>query len=140
MAAEFHTLTVASVEPITDDSVAVTFTVPDDLADAFRHVPGQHVIVKTSVDGEDVRRSYSICSAPEVGSVTVGIKKLAGGVFSTYANTVLAPGDAIEVTPPTGDFFIEPMPGAAAHYVAIAAGSGITPVLSMISSVLCLRV
>jgi ring-1,2-phenylacetyl-CoA epoxidase subunit PaaE len=136
LAAEFHTLTVASVEPITDESVAVTFAVPDDLAGAFHHVPGQHVIVKASVDGEDVRRSYSICSAPDAGSVTVGIKRLDGGVFSTFANTVLAPGDVIEVTPPTGDFFIEPVSGTAKHYIGIAAGSGITPMLSMISSVL----
>jgi ring-1,2-phenylacetyl-CoA epoxidase subunit PaaE len=136
MAAEFHTLTVASIQPITDESVAVTFAVPDELADAFLHTPGQHVIVKASVDGEDVRRSYSICSEPEEGSVTVGIKRLTGGVFSTYANTVLSAGDLIEVTPPTGDFSIEPVVDRSVHYVAIAAGSGITPVLSMASSVL----
>ncbi|MEN8040650.1 MAG: FAD-binding oxidoreductase [Actinomycetota bacterium] len=135
-AAEFHKLSVASIEPITDDSVRVTFDVPDDLVAVFDHVPGQHVIVRTSIDGEIVRRSYSICSRAGSGVLQVGIKHLPGGAFSTFANSKLAPGDVIEVTPPTGDFTITTDPANRRHYIAIVAGSGITPVLSMIESVL----
>lgn len=136
MAAEFHTLTVERVEPITDNSVAVTFDVPEELADTFAHEAGQHVIVKATIDGENVRRSYSICSLAGSTDLTIGIKHLNGGVFSTYANTNLSVGDTIEVTPPTGDFTIATSPGNENHYIAIVAGSGITPVLSMVSSVL----
>ncbi len=140
MAVAFHTLEVTRVEPITDSSVAVTFAVPDDLVDTFTHVPGQHVIVKAVIDGESVRRSYSICSPAGDPNVTIGIKHLAGGLFSTYANTVLAPGDTLEVTQPTGDFTIVADEDNENHYIAVAAGSGITPVLSMVSSVLAVEV
>jgi len=136
MAVEFHTLTVASVEPITDSSVAVRFDIPDELVETFTHEAGQHVIVKATIDGESVRRSYSICSPSGSTELTVGVKHLDGGVFSTYANSVLAAGDTVEVTAPTGDFTIATRPEHESHYIAIVAGSGITPVLSMISSVL----
>jgi ring-1,2-phenylacetyl-CoA epoxidase subunit PaaE len=139
MAVEFHTLTVAQVEPVTDDSVAVTFDVPEHFGATFAHEPGQHVIVKTTIDGESVRRSYSICSSAGDPKLTIGIKHLNGGAFSTYANSVLAAGDTVEVTPPTGDFTIATSPENESHYIAIAAGSGITPVLSMISSVLAVE-
>jgi ring-1,2-phenylacetyl-CoA epoxidase subunit PaaE len=136
MAAEFHTLTIDRVEPVTDSSVAVTFVVPESLAETFAHEAGQHVIVKTEIDDETVRRSYSICSPSGSSELTVGIKHLDGGVFSTYANEVLSAGDTIEVTPPTGDFTVVTDAQNESHYIAIVAGSGITPVLSMISSVL----
>jgi len=136
MAAEFHKLEVASIEHITDASVAVGFGVPEALRATFSHIPGQHIIVKRDINGETVRRSYSICSPTGEAQITVGIKKLPGGAFSTFANDELRQGDVIEVTPPTGDFTLEPDPGNANHYIAIVAGSGITPVLSMISSVL----
>jgi ring-1,2-phenylacetyl-CoA epoxidase subunit PaaE len=136
MAAEFHTLTIDRVEPVTDDSVAVTFAVPESLIETFTHEAGQHVIVKTEIDDETVRRSYSICSASGSSELTIGIKHLDGGVFSTYANEVLSAGDTIEVTPPTGDFTIATDAHNENHNIAIVAGSGITPVLSMISSVL----
>ena len=136
MAVEFHTLVVSGVEPVTDNSVAVTFDVPEDLVETFAHDAGQHVIVKAAIDGESVRRSYSICSPADSRELTVGIKHLDGGVFSTYANSVLSVGDTIEVTPPTGDFTISVNRENDNHYIAIAAGSGITPVLSMISTVL----
>ena len=134
--AEFHALSVGSVEELTDDAVRVTFVVPDELRSHYQHVAGQHVIVRATIDGESIRRSYSICSKPEPGMLQVGIKHLSGGAFSSYANGTLAAGDAIEVTQPTGDFTIETDPGNQEHYVAIVAGSGITPVLSMIESVL----
>ncbi|GMR02060.1 MAG: hypothetical protein BMS9Abin20_0386 [Acidimicrobiia bacterium] len=140
MAAEFHTLSVASVEPVTDKSVAVTFEIPTELCDVFAHVPGQHVILKATIGGETIRRSYSICFPVGAAGLTVGIKHLDGGAFSTYANCKLQPGDVLEVTPPTGDFTIEPDPDDTNHYVAIAAGSGITPILSMITSVLAVEV
>jgi ring-1,2-phenylacetyl-CoA epoxidase subunit PaaE len=136
MAAEFHTLTIDRVEPVTDSSVAVTFVVPETLVETFTHEAGQHVIVKTEIDGETVRRSYSICSPSGSSELKVGIKHLNGGVFSTYANEVLSAGATIEVTPPTGDFTIATDTHNENHYIAIVAGSGITPVLSMISSVL----
>lgn len=135
-AAEFHKLTVSSVEAITEESVRVTFKVPDGLEAALTHVPGQHVIVRATIGGEMVRRSYSICSRAGSGSLQVGIKRLPGGVFSSFANTELRKGDVIEVTRPTGEFTVAIDPGNRRHHIAIVAGSGITPVLSMIESVL----
>ncbi len=135
-AAEFHELSVASVDEITDESVRVTFEIPADLVSAYAHVPGQHVIVRATIEGETVRRSYSICSKPEAGVLQVGIKHLPGGAFSSFANTALAKGDVVEVTLPTGDFTIATDADNAGHYIAIVAGSGITPVLSMIEAVL----
>ena len=136
MAVEFQTLTVARVESITDNSVAVTFDVPKDLVETFAHDAGEHVIVKATIDGETIRRSYSICSPAGSGELTIGVKHLDGGVFSTYANSVLSAGDTVEVTSPTGDFTVATDQEHENHYIAIAAGSGITPVLSMIASVL----
>lgn len=137
--AQFHTLTVASVEPLTDDSVAVTFDIPDDLSTVYAHTPGQHLIMRATIDGEDVRRSYSICSPAGTASPRVGIKRLSGGAFSTFAHERLTAGDVLEVTPPAGEFTLEPSASNQNHYVAFAAGSGITPVISMISSVLDLE-
>ncbi len=133
---EFHTVTVAAIEPLTDDAVAVSFEIPSQIARAFDHTPGQHLIVRATIDGEDVRRSYSICSVPGATRPTVGIKHLPGGVFSTFVHERLKVGDVVEVTQPTGDFTLTPKSSNQNHYVAIAAGSGITPVLSMIRSVL----
>lgn len=135
-AVEFHPLVVASVEPLTDDSVAVTFDVPGDLSDTFRYLPGQHVTVRADIDGADVRRSYSICANASTEILRIGIKRLEGGVFSSWATSRLCPGDVLEVTPPGGDFAIRPDPSSARHYAAIVAGSGITPVLSQVSTVL----
>lgn len=132
-AVEFHPLTVASIEQQTDESVSVTFDVPDDLHGLFNHRPGQHVVVRAMLDGEDVRRTYSICSAPG-DPVTVGVKRIPEGLFSTYATTELKPGDTLDVMAPIGEFTLDPSrPG---RYVAVAAGSGITPVLSMIRAAL----
>lgn len=133
---EFHPLTVASIEPLTDDAVAVTFDVPADLTETFAYLPGQHVTVRAMIDGDDVRRSYSICANANDGTLRVGIKRLAGGVFSTYATTRLAEGDTLDVMSPIGDFTIDPESHGARRYAAIAAGSGITPVLSLVSTTL----
>jgi len=136
VAAEFHTLEVASVEPLTEDSVAFRFAVPPELGDAYRFLPGQHVIVRRDIDGEDVRRSYSICTSANSGELRVAVKRLDGGAFSTFANKGLAVGDRLDVTLPVGDFTISTDPGHAKHYLAIAAGSGITPVMSLVATVL----
>jgi ring-1,2-phenylacetyl-CoA epoxidase subunit PaaE len=136
MAVEFHPLRVASVDSLTDDAVAVTLDVPAHLADQFRYLPGQHVTVRSEIDGVDVRRSYSICANANRGDLRVGIKRLEGGAFSTWATSKLSPGDLLEVMPPVGEFVIQPDPAARRHYAAVAAGSGITPVLSLVSSTL----
>jgi ring-1,2-phenylacetyl-CoA epoxidase subunit PaaE len=133
---EFHALEVAAVDRLTEDAVAVTFDVPHDLAERFRYLPGQHVTVKAEIDGADVRRSYSVCADATVGMLRVGIKRLEGGAFSTYATSRLRPGDRVDVMPPVGEFTIAPDPERGRHYGAVAAGSGITPVLSLMSTTL----
>lgn len=136
MTVEFHPLRVASVDPLTDDAVAVTFDVPPHLTDEFRYLPGQHVTIRAEIDGVDVRRSYSICANAHRGDLRVGIKRLEGGAFSTWATSKLAPGDLLDVMPPVGEFTIQPDPAARHHYAAVVAGSGITPVLSLVSTTL----
>ena len=133
---EFHPLPVAAVERLTDDAVAITFEVPDELRDAYAFSAGQHVTVRTEVDGVDVRRSYSICAPATSGVLRIGVKRLQGGAFSVWANDVLRPGDVVDVMTPTGRFGVPFDPSAARHYVALAAGSGITPVLSIAATAL----
>lgn len=132
----FHPLTVTEVATLTDDSVAVTFDLPDEMLDTFNFIPGQHVTLRATIDGVDVRRSYSICANANSGKLRVGIKKLPGGSFSTWAIEQLKAGDLIDVMPPVGEFTIEPDPLSSVHRVAIVAGSGITPVLSLVSTTL----
>jgi ring-1,2-phenylacetyl-CoA epoxidase subunit PaaE len=135
-ALQFHELRVGSVDRLTDDAVSITFEVPQELQDEFSFTPGQHVTVRAMIDGDDVRRSYSICIPPTPGSLRIGVKQLRGGAFSTYANTALAVGDTLDVMTPVGEFVVRP-DGAAGHrYVAIVAGSGITPVMSMVATTL----
>lgn len=134
--AVFHRLAVDEVRALTDDSVEVTFVVPDELADDYAYLPGQYVALRREFDGHEVRRSYSICRPPEPGSLSVAIKRDLGGRFSTWANTELAAGDLIEVMSPQGTF----TSGLAAldgmHIVGIAAGSGITPVMALAHTML----
>jgi len=132
----FHNLTVKKVVRETDDCVSVTFAVPDDLQEIFQFSPGQSLTLRKVLAGEEQRRSYSICSAPTDGTLRVAIKKVAGGVFSTWANENLKAGDVLEVMPPVGSFGTELHPDNKKVYVAFAAGSGITPVLSIIKSAL----
>lgn len=131
---QFHPLTVAAVEPLTDDAVAVTFDVPDGLREVFAYLPGQHVTVRAMIDGADVRRSYSIAADAARGELRIGVKRLVGGAFSTFATTRLGAGDTLEVMAPVGEFTIASNSGP--RYGAVAAGSGITPVLSLIASTL----
>jgi ring-1,2-phenylacetyl-CoA epoxidase subunit PaaE len=130
----FHELRVTEVFPLTDDSVTVTFDVPPELRPSFDYIPGQHVTVRKFIDGEDVRRSYSICAPAGSGKLRVGVKKLTGGVFSTYMTEKLEAGETIEVMSPVGEFTIDIDPERPRKAVAIAAGSGITPVLSLLST------
>jgi ring-1,2-phenylacetyl-CoA epoxidase subunit PaaE len=132
----FHLLKVAALDRITDDAVAITFDVPERLREEFRFDAGQHINVRATIAGDDVRRSYSIC-APATGSVLrVGVKGLPDGVFSSYALNRLQVGDSLEVMTPSGRFTTELDPSRTRHYGAIAAGSGITPMLSIISTAL----
>ena len=129
----FHPLRVAEVRRLCADAVAVTFDVPPELADEFAFRPGQSLTLRRTVDGREERRSYSICSAP--GSpLRIGVREVPDGVFSTWLVHQVRPGDEIEVQPPAGSF--TPPLGEAGHHVLIAAGSGITPVLSIVESVL----
>ncbi len=131
---EFHPLRVTEVSPLTEESIAVTFDVPADLADVFDFIPGQHVTVRAFLDEVDTRRSYSICAPAGSGKLRVGIKKLPGGAFSTFATGELKAGDVLEVMAPVGEFTIDIDPTKPRKAVAIVAGSGITPVMSLISS------
>lgn len=132
----FHTLKVASVDNPTDDSAAITFEVPPELAETFAFRPGQHLTLRTRVDGVDVRRSYSICCSPASGALRVAVKAVPDGVFSTYATTGLRPGDEVEVLAPAGTFTTAFDPQRTRHYGMIAAGSGITPILSLVTTAL----
>jgi ring-1,2-phenylacetyl-CoA epoxidase subunit PaaE len=134
--AVFHPLTVASIEPLTEDSVAITFAVPDDLRDDYAFSHGQHLTVRTELAGDDVRRNYSICSPASSGVLRVAVKRLPGGAFSEHALDVLRPGDVLDVMTPSGRFFTELDPAHRKHYVCVAAGSGITPILSIVASTL----
>jgi len=133
---KFHPLKVASVARETRDAIALTFDVPPALRDAFRFVQGQHLTLRADIDGEDVRRSYSICSAVQDDSLRIAVKKAPGGAFSTWANERLAAGQTIDVMPPMGHFNVPLEPGNRKHYVGFAAGSGITPLLSIIKTTL----
>ncbi len=133
---EFHPLRVAEVERLTPDAVAVTFEVPDELADDYAFTPGQHLTLRTMVDGDEVRRSYSICSPPADGRLRVAVKRIEGGLFSDHANAGLEVGDVLDVMTPAGRFGRVPDPTARRHYAAVVAGSGITPVMAVMGAVL----
>ncbi|MBC7443134.1 MAG: phenylacetate-CoA oxygenase/reductase subunit PaaK [Ramlibacter sp.] len=134
--ARFHTLTVAEVRQLTQDSVEVTFAVPEKLQGEFDYDPGQHLALRRAIDGRELRRSYSICRPRTVGSVSVAIKRDLGGVFSSWANTELRAGDRIDVMSPQGTFTTALDSLDDKHIVGIAAGSGITPLMSLAHTVL----
>lgn len=136
MAVHFHALKVKRVERDTNESVIVTFDVPEPLQPVFKFTQGQNITLRTTINGASLRRSYSICTSPFDGQLSIAIKKADGGAFSTYANNTLTAGDILEVLPPTGSFFTTLVPTNAKRYLAIAAGSGITPILSLIKTTL----
>jgi ring-1,2-phenylacetyl-CoA epoxidase subunit PaaE len=132
----FHRLAVKDLRRETRDAVSLTFAIPDELQDDYRFSPGQYLTLRTMMDGEEVRRSYSICSGPDDGELRIAVKKVDGGAFSSWAADELKNGDEIEVMTPTGRFGIAPAPAEVRIHVGFAAGSGITPVLSIVKGVL----
>ncbi len=132
----FHPLRVQSVEPLTADSTLITFEVPDDLAHEYRYVQGQHITLRAMVEGQDVRRSYSIVAPVSADTLRIAVKQLDQGAFSTYVNQNLEPGDILDVMTPTGRFHTALDAHASRTYAAVAAGSGITPLMSIIATTL----
>jgi ring-1,2-phenylacetyl-CoA epoxidase subunit PaaE len=135
-AARFNPLRVSQIEHITGDAVAITFDVPEELRDEYQFIAGQHVALRCTIAGDEVRRNYSICAAATSGVLRVGVKRLPGGVFSGYACDHLAIGDTLEVLTPSGRFYTPLDAAHRKHYAAIVAGSGITPVLALIATTL----
>ncbi|WP_298107059.1 1,2-phenylacetyl-CoA epoxidase subunit PaaE [Bradyrhizobium sp.] len=136
LAPRFHRLAVKDLRRETRDAVSLTFAIPDELKDDYRFLPGQYLTLRTTMDGEEVRRSYSICSGPDDGEMRIAVKKVDGGAFSSWAADELKSGDEIDVMTPTGRFGVAPTPEASRIHVGFAAGSGITPILSIIKGVL----
>src|SRR5262245_52262406 len=136
MAVEFHRLRISDIRRETPEAVSIAFAVPPELAEAYRFQPGQHLTLRATLDGAECRRSYSICTGLDDGELRVAVKKVDGGLFSAHACEHIEVGDAIDVMTPQGRFGVAPEPGAARIYLAIAAGSGITPIMSLMRSVL----
>ena len=132
----FHALTVKEVRRETPEAVSIAFEIPETLREAYRFTPGQYLTLRAEIDGQATQRSYSICSGLDDGELRVGIKRVEGGRFSTFANDNLTEGSQLEVLPPDGRFTAALDVRAAHDYVAFAAGSGITPILSIVTSVL----
>jgi ring-1,2-phenylacetyl-CoA epoxidase subunit PaaE len=137
--ATIHPLRVSAVEPLTDDAVVIEFEIPPELEADYSFTHGQHVSLRCEAAGDDVRRSYSICSAAGSGRLRVAVKRLPGGVFSAYAFEQLKPGETMEVVTPIGHFNTPLDANRATSYVMIAAGSGITPILSILSTILAVE-
>ena len=136
MSVSFHILEIAEILPETNDAKSICFDVPPELAETFRFRPGQHLTLKAEIGGEEVRRNYSLCVAPDDGQLKVTVKRIAGGLFSNWATDNLKAGDRIEVMPPHGSFTWAFDPAASNHYVGFAGGSGITPVISLLKTAL----
>ena len=136
MSVLFHPLRVRTVEPDTAEAVIVSFDVPPDLREAFGFTQGQYLTLRKTIEGVDLRRSYSICAGVDDGELRVGVRKVKGGVFSNWINAHLQPGDSVSVMAPQGRFFVPLDPAARRHHVGFAGGSGITPILSIMKTVL----
>jgi ring-1,2-phenylacetyl-CoA epoxidase subunit PaaE len=135
-APRFHRLAVNDLRRESPDAVSLTFAIPNELADDYRFSPGQYLTLRTTMDGEEVRRSYSICSGPDDGELRIAVKKVDGGAFSNWAADELKAGDELDVMTPTGRFGIAAAANEARVYAGFAAGSGITPILSIVKGVL----
>ncbi|WP_179349611.1 FAD-binding oxidoreductase [Winogradskyella pacifica] len=132
--AQFYKLKIKDIYKETEDTSVITFEVPSELHSAFKFRQGQHLTLKADINGEDVRRSYSLCSSPSDGQWKVAVKLIPGGKFSTYINDELKTGDQLEVMSPSGTFGVEVNAEKAKNYLFFAAGSGVTPVLSMVKA------
>jgi ring-1,2-phenylacetyl-CoA epoxidase subunit PaaE len=136
MTPKFHTLTIKNIRKETEDTVSIAFDVPAELKNDYAFLAGQYLTLKTIINGEDTRRSYSLCSAPYEGEYRVAVKQVENGVFSTFANHSLKEGDSLDVMTPTGNFCLHTNKKANNSYALFAAGSGITPILSIAKTVL----
>ncbi len=136
---KFHSIKVADIYKETKDCSVISFEIPVALQEEFQFIQGQHLTLKSSIDGKEERRSYSLCSSPIENKWKVAVKKINGGVFSTFVNENLKKGDFLELMQPNGEFFTTVNPSKAKNYIAFAAGSGITPILSIIKTHLALE-
>lgn len=136
MAEHFHALRVAQVVPETGEANSIRFEVPEEIRDRFSFRAGQHLTLRATIDGEEVRRNYSLCTAPDELDWMVTVKRIGGGLFSNWVGDRLKPGDTLDVMPPHGSFTTEFDRSKSRHLVAIAGGSGITPVMSLIKTTL----
>ena len=136
MAVHFHKLKVKEIREETPDCVSIAFTIPEHLKNDFLFNQGQNITIKKEIDGEEIRRSYSICTAPFENELRIAVKKVDGGKFSNFANAVLKAGDELDILPPTGKFNTLLKSENVKQYLAFAAGSGITPVISIIKTTL----
>lgn len=136
MAIHFHQLKVKDIRKETSECVSIALEIPQEVEKDFRFLPGQNITVRTIHEGEEARRSYSICTSPAEQELRIAVKKVDGGIFSTFANDSLKKGDLLEVLPPTGNFYPKTMHSDRNDYLLFAAGSGITPVISIIKSIL----
>lgn len=132
--ATFHKVNIQEIKQETANAVSVVFNIPDNLKEDFKFTAGQYITLEKEINGAQVRRAYSICSTPQSGALRVAIKQVENGVFSTYATSVLKEEDQIEIAAPEGRFLLKPQPNK--NYIGFAAGSGITPILSMLKTVL----
>lgn len=132
----FHCLAISDLRRETPDAISMTFAIPKELSDEYAFAPGQYLTLRTMMDGEEVRRSYSICSSPDDRELRIAVKKVDGGAFSNWALEVLRSGDELDVMTPTGRFGIAYAPEKARVHVGFAAGSGITPIISIIRGIL----
>jgi ring-1,2-phenylacetyl-CoA epoxidase subunit PaaE len=135
-APRFHRLAVNDLSHEAVDAISLSFAIPSELAADYRFAPGQYLTLRTTMDGEEVRRSYSICSGPDDGELRIAVKKVDGGAFSSWAACELKAGDELDVMTPTGRFGVALAPDEARLYAGFAAGSGITPILSIVKGVL----
>ena len=136
MSVIFHPLRVLAVEPDTHEAVIVSFEVPSELRQSFAFTQGQYLTLRSEIDGQDLRRSYSICAGVDDGQLRVGVRKVRGGLFSNWINQHLRVGDTLKVMEPQGRFFVPLDENAKRHHLGIAGGSGITPILSIMKTVL----
>ena len=132
--AKFHEIEVVEVHKETSDCTVLTFKIPAELQEEFQFTQGQYLTLRKMINGEDIRRSYSLCSSPVDKQWKVAVKQIPGGIFSTYANTELKAGDTLELMAPEGHFYVDVDPKGKKNYIAFAAGSGITPMLSIIKT------
>ncbi len=133
---QFHTLTIKNIERLTSQAVTLTFEVPQHLKDIYKFKSGQYITIKTVLNGTEIRRDYSLCSSPKSEHLKVAVKQVKDGTFSAYVNNELKIGDQLEIAAPRGHFVFQPNDFKTKHIAAFAAGSGITPILSIVKCAL----